>query len=183
MKARYLIVSTLAAGITIFLWGAVSHMAIPWPETALREFKDNGAIVAAVRAQTPGNGVYLAPQGVFMAVSLRPDLADKTQFMGPSLVRQFLFELAVGFVLSLILLWIPARTPLAVAGLFGLLAIAAGVEQLLPEWNWYGFSAIYTALEFVDLVVGWCLAGLVIGALRRHFLNTEAATRPVLATA
>jgi hypothetical protein len=126
MKTRYLVFSTLAAGVTLFLCGAISH-------------------------------------------SLTPDLAEKTQSMGLSLSRLMIIEFAVGFVLSLILLWTPVRTPLGAAGLFGLMGIAAGIEQLLSQWNWYGFSGIFATLKLFDLVIGWALAGLVIGALRRRF--------------
>jgi len=168
MKIRYLVLGTLAAGITLFLWGAISHMAIPWEDLALRGFKDDRALVEAIKVQTPSNGMYFAPQGVFVAVSLTPDLANKTQSLGPSLIRQLFIEFAVGFVLSLILLWTPVRTAIGAASLFGLMGIAAGIEQLLPQWNWYGFSGIFTTLEFFDLVIGWALAGLVLGFLRKR---------------
>jgi hypothetical protein len=168
MKTRYLIFATLAAGLSIFLWESVWHVANPMYEKAVLPFKDDRAFVESVRTQAPVNGIYLAPQGVFASVSMTPDLADKTQMMGTFLVRQVLIDILVGFLLSLALLRTQIRSPLKAAGFILLLAVAAGVHRILPQWNWYGFSLLFSALEFLGLVIGWGLAGLVIGALRRR---------------
>jgi hypothetical protein len=41
-------------------------------------------------------------------------------------------------------------------------ALAVAVLAALPDWNWLGFSARYTAIVTTDMVLGWFLAGLVI---------------------
>jgi hypothetical protein len=43
-----------------------------------------------------------------------------------------------------------------------IVALAAGIVCHLPEWNWWGFPAKFTALAIADLLAGWFLAGLVI---------------------
>lgn len=37
----------------------------------------------------------------------------------------------------------------------------------LDEWVWWGFSTAFTLIEFVAIVVGWILAGLVIAKFAR----------------
>jgi hypothetical protein len=54
----------------------------------IKPFANNAAVVDAMRAGTSGNGVYFAPQGLFAAVSFTPNIADKTQALGPNLVKQ-----------------------------------------------------------------------------------------------
>jgi len=50
---------------------------------------------------------------------------------------------------------------LAVAGL------AASVISDLPNWNWWGYSAAYTAVNLVDYTLTWLLAGLVIAKVAK----------------
>lgn len=45
----------------------------------------------------------------------------------------------------------------AALGAFATLAID------VSYWNWYGFPTVYLAAQFVDSVVGWSLAALVLG--------------------
>ena len=99
MNGRFLLTGTAAAALTLFAWQTVSNTAIPWHNATMRAFQNNDAAVRAIRAQTPENGVYFAPQGVLAAVSFTPDLADKTRAMGVMLVRQLLIDLAAGVVL------------------------------------------------------------------------------------
>ncbi len=165
MNTKFLIVGTLAGGATLFAWGTVSHMLLPVSEATLKEFKDSRAVVETIRANAPENGVYFAREGVFASVALLPDLSDKTTLMGRSLVVQFATELAAAFFLCLLMLGARAASVGGRTGLLALAAVAAGVEQLIPEWNWYGFSTAYTLAEFADLVVGWGLAGLLLATI------------------
>src|SRR5207247_11435356 len=47
-------------------------------------------------------------------------------------------------------------------GFLVVLALTAVVICHVPDWNWWGFSAGYTAVAFADLLIGWTLAGLAI---------------------
>jgi hypothetical protein len=42
------------------------------------------------------------------------------------------------------------------------IALVGGVACILPEWNWWSFSAAYTGSVFADLLAGWFLAGLLL---------------------
>ena len=55
---------------------------------------------------------------------------------------------------------------LAIAGL------AASVIADLPNWNWWGYSGAYVAVNLVDYTFTWLLAGLVIA----KFTQPRAAT-------
>ncbi len=47
------------------------------------------------------------------------------------------------------------------------IGVAIGVAGSLPEWNWYGFSTVFTAFEMGDVIVGWFLGGLVLAKVGR----------------
>ena len=168
MDAKYLLGGSVAAGLTIFVWGATSHMALPLPEP-VEKFKNDQLVLDAVRAQTNGNGVYIDPRGVFLALSLRPDLADKSQNMGRYLAVEGVTNLAQGFLLALVLLQVKPKTVLGYA-VFGLLVgLVAWVGIDVSLWNWYGFSGTLTLFDLLDMPVGCGLAGLVLGWMIRKW--------------
>jgi len=48
--------------------------------------------------------------------------------------------------------------------------LAAGIEILLPEANWYGFPLQTQLAELADLVIGWFILGIVLAALRQRLV-------------
>jgi hypothetical protein len=50
---------------------------------------------------------------------------------------------------------------LAVVGL------ASSVIVDLPNWNWWGFSGAYTAVNLVDFTLMWLFAGFVIAKVAK----------------
>ena len=43
--------------------------------------------------------------------------------------------------------------------------LAASVIADLPNWNWWGYSGAYVAVNLVDYTLTWLLAGLVIAKI------------------
>jgi len=56
MKGRFLLVGTITGGITLFLWRAISHMAIPWPEVTFREILAGLVLGALKKKMIPEGG-------------------------------------------------------------------------------------------------------------------------------
>lgn len=172
MRTKHLVAGSLAAGLALFAWQTVSHVAMPWPEATLREFENVPRVVEAIRAGAPGNGMYLAGQGIFAAVSFTPTMGDKTsvEFIGPMLVRQFGTDILIGALLCLMLVTVPHISPLVGARVAATAAAAAALSINASNSIWYGFSALYTIVDSIDLVIGWSIAGLVIGWLARRMM-------------
>jgi hypothetical protein len=88
-----------------------------------------------------------------------------------ALVTQLLSLMAAAFLLTWLLLQTSGLSYtrgvvfLAVAGL------AASVIVDLPNWNWWGFSGVYTAVNLADSTVTWLLAGLVIAKVAKPKTN------------
>ena len=57
---------------------------------------------------------------------------------------------------------------LAVVGL------AASVIVNLPDWNWWGFSGIYTAVTLADFTLMWLFAGLVVAKVANPQASSSA---------
>ena len=49
----------------------------------------------------------------------------------------------------------------------GVAGLAAGVIVEIPNWNWWGFSTAYTAVNIIDFTLMWTIAGLVIARVAR----------------
>jgi len=162
MRGKYLLYGTLAAGLTLFVWQTISHVALPWHEATVKPFTNNAAVVDAIRANTSGNGVYASPQGIVAAVSFTPDMADKSKAMGGNMAKQVVIDLVAALILCVLV----ARTAVGrkrdTALTLGIAGLAAGIITELSGWNWLGFSASYAVVNLIDLAIQFALAGIVI---------------------
>ncbi len=185
MPASRIILATALGGVTFFLWGTVSHTLIPFSDNALLGFSNEEMVEQVITANAPRSGVYFMPympqrqegmteeqfeierqkadknmqQGTFILASIR---LGGMGSMGTYLLLQLVTDLLAAFFVALVL----ARTPgkvmnrAATAAIIGLAGFAA---TNLPQWNWYAFSTGFTLAELFNIVVGFLLAGLVIG--------------------
>ena len=165
MRTRYLMTGTLVAGLTLSLLNWFTAAILP---PRFKQFKDTQTVVETIRANVSGNNIYTAPQGLFVAVSLRADLSSRIQNFGPHIAGQFAIEFAVALGLSLLLLTVPGRSPMYAASFFGLTGLIAGIETHFTHWNWDGFPASHLLAGSAYLAGNWFVAGLVLGTIRRR---------------
>jgi hypothetical protein len=175
MRGKYLLYGTLAAAITLFVWQTISNVAIPWHAATVMAFKDNTAAIQAIRAQAPTNGVYASPEGVVAAVSLTPDLADKSKSMGPNMVKQIVIDLVAAFLLCFVVARIGVVRKRDTALTLGVAGLAAGIIKEMSDWNWYGFSASYAIVNEIDLAIQFAIAGVVLAWLYKREMRAETA--------
>ena len=169
MRGKFLLYGTLAAGITLFVWQTISNVAIPWHKATVTEFKENAAVVQAIHAAAPVNGVYFSNQGILAAVSFTPDMADKTKVsMTPNLVKQLGIDLVAALLLCVFVGRFGVGRKRDTALTLALGGIAAGIVLELSDWNWYGFSAGYASVNVIDLTIQFALAGIVIAWLYKR---------------
>ena len=175
MKLRFLLSAALLGGIVSFAWGALSHGTGLLPSLEPKAFTDSAAVVQTVKANAPANGIYMDGHGLFAAVAFRPDMGEKFESITIPMLKQLGSEIAVALLLAWVLLRLPLWPPMGTGSLFATIGVAAGIELLLPEANWYGFPIATQLAELADLVIGWFLMGLVIGWLRNRMALAEAA--------
>jgi len=174
MRGKYLVLGTLGAGVTLFAWQTISNVALPFHEATMKPFADSAAVVQAIRASAPENGVYFSSQGVLAAVSFTPDLADKTKAMGPMMAKQFVLDLVVALLLCLLVARIGVGRKRDTAITLGLAGLAAAMTKELSDWNWYGFAADYAIVNTIDLAISFALAGVVIAWIYRREVRSDA---------
>ena len=163
MNAKFVIVAALSAAVVIFVWSAFYHVAL-WPESSMNDLSRNSAGVDAIHAATAGrSGVHWA-QGIFLVTHSDPSPEDE---MGAMMAQEFGATLIGALFLVLGLGALRPRSAMHGGILAGILGLAAAASALLSETIWYGFPILWTALNTIDLTVGWFLGGLVIAALMR----------------
>jgi len=111
------------------------------------------------RKKAEAEGMKRMIQGpvMFAAVNLQG-----TSGSGAALPIQLVTSIVSAFLATWLLMntTLPGYWPRV--GFLVVLALTAGVICHVPDWNWWGFSAGYTAVAFADLLIGWTLAGLAI---------------------
>ena len=83
--------------------------------------------------------------------------------MGQAVVLGLSLQILGAFLLSWLLSktsGLPYRRKVLFAAVFGL---AVGLLGAGPNWIWWRFAAGYTLVSIADGIIGWTLAGLVIG--------------------
>jgi len=175
MDARKVVVGLLA-GLVVFVWGMVSHMALPLGEAGFSTLPAEDAVLSALSQHVPEGGLYLFPREEdprkweesyrtkphgFLVLSP----AGEPLAIGRRLVVELLTNLVGGLLLAFLF---AGGLPAALnwrSGLVAGVAVAgfAVVAIDLSYANWYGFPTKYAVAQLVDHAVGWGLAGALIG--------------------
>jgi hypothetical protein len=179
--AMRVLVAGLIGGIVFFVWGAVAHMALPIGEMGMKSANAEDPVIAALRDNLPGEGVYMVPglapekmsdEAAVKAYSekaknnpnafiiFQPVGRDGMD-MGPQLAVQaatdIVSAIVVAWVLSLSAMGFGRRVAASAAlGLFSWLTVS------VPWWNWYRFTTDFTLGSLLEQVLGWLLAGVAI---------------------
>lgn len=186
---RSLVLGTILGGLVAFLWSSVSWEVIGWHEKTLTTFQNEDDVSAVIASHITQSGTYLLPAGPSQAgmTSEQKKAAQNVQMQkmqkGPvmfaairrdgfgSFTRGLVAQVLIQMAGALLLTWLLLQTSglsytrrvafLAVAGL------AASVIADLPNWNWWGVSGAYTAVNLIDYTITWLLAGLVIAKVAK----------------
>jgi hypothetical protein len=176
MKAKSLVWGTLLGGLTALVWSNISWEVIGWHEKSLRTFRSDEEVAAVISSHTVEDGTYLMPYGTSKEEQARMQkgpivfAAVRRGGLG-SVARLFVTQTAILFAIAFLLTWLLLQT----SGLSGarrvlflaVVGLAAGVIVDLPNWNWWGFSGVFTAVDVADNVLTCLFTGLVIARVAK----------------
>jgi hypothetical protein len=176
MKMKSLLLGTLLGGLTALVWSNISWELIGWHEKSLLTFRNDEEVAAAISSHTVQDGTYLVPFGTSKEAQDRmqkgPIVLAAVRRGGIGLAgRLFGVQIAILFAAAFLLTWLLLHTSglsyarrvtfVAVVGL------AASVIVDLPNWNWWGFSGAFTAVDVADNVLTCLFTGLVIAKVAK----------------
>jgi uncharacterized membrane protein YraQ (UPF0718 family) len=97
-------------------------------------------------------------------------MSDRSQDMNKFLVIEYITDIIAAFLIAILMLQLKTGGIVNRAVIVLIMGLAGGVATHIPEWNWWGFSTIYTVVEFFDHVMGWFFAGLALSALMEKWV-------------
>ena len=182
--AKQLILSSVLGGIVLFVWSFIAWTFIPWPGEPIRSFTNEGAVEQAVVSNAPVSGIYILPNPHKKGVTPEQQTAAEEKLMrGPMVfasvrlgaMRPFpvllITQLLVYIISALIVTFLLLKTVGLSYGKRVVFVLLCGILIFLggkmDQWVWWSFSTAYVLIELAVIVVGWILAGLVIGKFAR----------------
>ena len=186
---RSLFLGTVLGGLVAFAWSSISWEVLGWHEKTMVSFQNDDEVSAVIASHAAKDGTYILPgePSTRSMTSEQKKIADAVVIQkmqkGPIMVaavrrggfgsfsRALIIQLLSLMAAAFLLTWLLLQTSglsygrrvafLAVAGL------TASVIVDLPNWNWWGFSGSYTAVNLADSTITWLLAGLVIAKVAK----------------
>lgn len=178
---------TIIGGIIAFVWGTISWMVIPWHQAMFQQFKNPANVESAILRNVEGPGVYTIP-GICDRMKEEKSEIDtgKSKAVDNQLVMMAMVVpnmgnpmkpsmFVIGFIINMIsaffLTWVTKCAQISgylnrLLFILGVVVVAACMT-VLPTWNYWHSSAIFTIISFADLVLTWVLAGLGIAAVTK----------------
>ena len=171
----------ILGGLAVFIWSAISHMALPIGAMGIKTIPTTeDAVLAAMKSNIQEPGLYLMPgydmsrkptDAEWEALKTKSE-AGPTAFliyhptgvklMTPGqLISEALFNILGGFIAAFIISATAASlitrgVMVMLMGLFAWLSISASY------WNWYRFPGAFIIGEGLDQVIGWLLGGFLM---------------------
>lgn len=180
MNGRVILAGALA-GLTVFVWSAISHMALPLGEIGVQPIPNEAALMKTFNENFQANGLYFFP---FEQDAAKWDEAYRKNPHGilaltpagkpMSFPKLLLTEAATNIAAGILAAFLFVAAGLGAAGIGPRIAFGAalgGFASLTIDfsyWNWYGFPTDYLAAQLVDAVIAWSLAAVVLGLVLRR---------------
>ena len=191
--------AAILGGITMFIWSFLAHDLLPLGETGMREFKNEAAMLDALKTNLgDAHGLYHFPGHKAGPNATRQEKSDAMKramekaASGPSGVllyhptREFSFgkllgiEFATELLEAMLVVFLLTQTGIeSFSGRIGFVFVAgilAAITTNIPYWNWYGFPSNYTAAYMAIEIIGFLCVGLVAALLLKNRSPASATT-------
>jgi len=186
---KSLILGTILGGLAAFVWSSISWELIGWHEKTMVGFQNEDEVSAVISSHATQDGTYILPS-LPSTAGMTPEqkkaaldaLMQKMQAgpimvaavrrggfgsYGRGLIVQLLSLMAAAFLLTWLLLQTCGLSYARRVAFLAIAGLSASVIVDLPNWNWWGFSGAYTAVNLLDSMLTWLIAGLVIAKVAK----------------
>jgi hypothetical protein len=188
---KRIILGGLLGGVVLFVWGAISHMALPLGTVGLRSIPPalEPAVLGAMQSGMTERALYFFPgldlsrkmtdeeqqawnlkyqAGPAGIVAFDPHPGDRVS-LPAQLGTELLCNVLAGLMGALVVFHLPAALGYGKRVLLvGALGLIVFLDVDASYWNWYGFPTSYALVQLVDHTVAWLLAGLVLARICRQ---------------
>jgi hypothetical protein len=186
---KSLLLGTILGGLVAFVWSSISWEVLGWHEKPMLSFQNDDEVSAVIASHAPQSGIYLLPgtpstegmsaeqkkaaQATVIAKMQKGPIVFAAVRIGGfgsytrGLVIQLLSPMAAAFLLTWLLLQTSGLNYSRRVVFCAVVGLASGVIVDLPNWNWWGFSGAYTAVDLADFTLTWLFAGFVIAKVAK----------------
>jgi hypothetical protein len=186
---KSLILGTILGGLAAFVWSSISWELIGWHEKTMVGFQNEDEVSAVISSHATQDGTYILPS-LPSTAGMTPEqkkaaldaLMQKMQAgpimvaavrrggfgsYGRGLIVQLLSLMAAAFLLTWLLLQTCGLSYARRVAFLAIAGLSASVIVDLPNWHWWGLSGAYTAVNLLDSMLTWLIAGLVIAKVAK----------------
>ena len=183
--------AAILGGIAMFIWSFIAHDLLPLGEMGMREFKNEAAMLDALKTNLgDAGGLYHFPGHTAGPNATRQEKSEAMKramekaASGPSGLliyhpsREFTFgkllgiEFATELLEAILVVFLLTQTKIeSFAGRVGFVLLAgilAAITTNIPYWNWYGFPSRYTAAYMSIEIIGFLCVGLIAALVLRN---------------
>ena len=188
MLSNKLILAAVLGGFAMFVWGGLTHMALPIYNGALQQFTNEDAVTQAILANAPTSVTYFLPYEISSPAGASEEQKgaaakkmEERMLKGPqvfafirvgefgSFPAKLLVELVTDIVAVFLLGWLGVRLGVTSTRDRMISVIVVGLlvvlSDTMSQWNWYSAGFAFTLAETIDRVGGWLAAGLVMAKM------------------
>ncbi|MEO7431428.1 MAG: hypothetical protein ABIR62_05285 [Dokdonella sp.] len=178
-----IVFAAIFGGLLMFVWGAASHLVLPFEREALKPLPNEEAMLKTLGSDLPAEGMYVFPwTDMSGKATAEQQKAYRQQIAaGPSgvlifkpnggeamsprqLVTEFVSNVLAALFGALLLVQLPGGFARRVSSMASI-GIAAWLSISVSQWTWYGFSSSFAIGDLADQVGGWLLAGIGMAVL------------------
>jgi hypothetical protein len=185
---KSLVLGTVLGGLVAFVWSTVSWEVLGWHEKTLVKFQNDDEVSAVIASHATEDGTYILPSApstegmsAEQKKNVQAALIQKMQ-KGPIMIAAVrrggfgsfsrglivqVLSLLAAFLLTWLLLQTSGLSYGRRVAFLAVVGLSASVIVDLPNWNWWGFSGAYTAVNLADCTITWLVAGLVIAKVAK----------------
>lgn len=170
--------ASVAGGLLLFAWGAMSHVGIGLYDPVFHEFEDEGIVLEALEEQAPRSGLYFAPlayedRDARLYALVNVAFPDAQRPFVAIMITGLMIHVVSVLLVTLLLLNRMSDDYWRRVGSYSAAGVIIAFVANAYYWNWFSFPALYFALSIGDALVGWTLAGLasaaiIGGRIRQH---------------
>ena len=178
-----IVLAAILGGLLMFVWGAVSHMLLPFERDAMKPIPNETAVMSALGGNLAEPGMYFFPwtdmsgkataeqQAAWQAkiasgpsglLVYRPNGGES---MSPrQLVTEFVSNVLAALFGAFLLVQLPGSFGRRVLSMTAI-GVAAWLSISVSQWTWYAFPTSFLLGDLADQFGGWLLAGIGMAAL------------------
>ena len=171
MCLKKIILAGTLAGVAAFAWSSISWMALPFHMNSLSKFTNENQAVESIDKLAADSGIYVAPScctkekpksKTFVFAAVTKNAPSPEESMGSSVGFWLLLNVIAFTVIAGLIAQLKSGVSyFKKVGLITLLGAASGLF-IFADSIWWLFPLSFTTLTFIDHVVGFIVAGLII---------------------